>query len=639
MKVLHKKEHLKQEKDKMLAPSNAKNLGVHLAFVLHQEGQKPTTIELNKSKLLIGSFEHADIRLEGSTIAHYHTLVTIEADGTVHILDLHSKNGTYINGQMISSSVISSGDRLTIGNCHLAVEEVYSPTIIDDRDKHVDVMLAPILPPIGNDQHQKGLVLIDGEYCNITFDESNLHMAKSPLLESFKYQADSANDVLDFSQNAEANINIVRPIEGDSIEVTVCINGIVNSIEYLNLSNAQYAVSHTIKNNKTLLIPSAEPQASFISVIGNEIVLVPLTHHELYIDGELKTQDAQITLKPGQVAFYQRSTTQIFIRYATRPPKLSHPPFFGRDHAFKIQVAKWVSGASVLMLLLLLVDTKMPEPEKVVPVIYKRAEREEKAQDAQKNSNVDKQEGQRPDSSKDKQLAATKTAQANQDIPTQSPKPTPTASAAPAEAMPKPKAMQAYKFEFTNSVASAMNANNSANVDISAQKSTGKSGLAMNVPSSASGDLLAKTGQVQIGRLGGAGGGSAASGAGAQGLVARNGIDTAYVEPKTVVLGSMDPELLRRILQEHIPQFRHCYQQELAAHSDRVKGVVDLNFRIDKDGGVSNVDIRSKGAAFSPTGQGCMAKVLGLITFPRPKGGGVVDVRQPLNFFSENNKF
>ena len=30
----------------------------------------------------------------------------------------------------------------------------------------------------------------------------------------------------------------------------------------------------------------------------------------------------------------------------------------------------------------------------------------------------------------------------------------------------------------------------------------------------------------------------------------------------------MDPDLLRKILQEYLPQFRHCYQQELAQNNE-----------------------------------------------------------------------
>jgi hypothetical protein len=129
--------------------------------------------------------------------------------------------------------------------------------------------------------------------------------------------------------------------------------------------------------------------------------------------------------------------------------------------------------------------------------------------------------------------------------------------------------------------------------------------------------------------------GSGSGSYGSRGLANKAGFDSSYLEPKTVVLGSMDPELLRKILREYIPQFRHCYNQELVGKSEKIKGVIDLNFTISANGRVAKHSIRAKDARFSQSGIGCMGKVLGLIEFPKPKGGGVVDVRQPLNFFAE----
>ena len=125
---------------------------------------------------------------------------------------------------------------------------------------------------------------------------------------------------------------------------------------------------------------------------------------------------------------------------------------------------------------------------------------------------------------------------------------------------------------------------------------------------------------------------------GSRGLASKIGFDSSYLEPKTVVLGSMDPELLRKILREYIPQFRHCYQKELIGNSEKIKGVINLNFTISSEGRVSSHDIRAKDARFSKKGLGCMGQVLTLIDFPKPKGGGVVDVKQPLNFFAETEK-
>ena len=122
------------------------------------------------------------------------------------------------------------------------------------------------------------------------------------------------------------------------------------------------------------------------------------------------------------------------------------------------------------------------------------------------------------------------------------------------------------------------------------------------------------------------------------GLANKKGIDTAFVQSDTVVLGSIDPEVLRKILGEYLGQFRFCYQQELQEQSEKIKGIVDLNFRIEGDGKVSKVNIKSAQTKFSERGIGCMSNILKMIDFPKPKGGGLVDVRQPLNFYSESTK-
>jgi hypothetical protein len=123
-----------------------------------------------------------------------------------------------------------------------------------------------------------------------------------------------------------------------------------------------------------------------------------------------------------------------------------------------------------------------------------------------------------------------------------------------------------------------------------------------------------------------------------RGLANKKGIDTAFVQADTVVMGSIEPEVLRKILQEYLPQFKFCYQQELQDNSEKIKGIIDLNFRIEGDGKVSTVNIKTAATQFSAKGISCMSNILRIIDFPKPKGGGLVDVRQPLNFFSESTK-
>ena len=62
---------------------------------------------------------------------------------------------------------------------------------------------------------------------------------------------------------------------------------------------------------------------------------------------------------------------------------------------------------------------------------------------------------------------------------------------------------------------------------------------------------------------------------------------------------------------------------------------MNLDFEIDKIGKVGKINILAKDSRFSKKGINCMRKVLSIISFPKPKGGGRVAVRQPLNFFAE----
>jgi hypothetical protein len=118
---------------------------------------------------------------------------------------------------------------------------------------------------------------------------------------------------------------------------------------------------------------------------------------------------------------------------------------------------------------------------------------------------------------------------------------------------------------------------------------------------------------------------------GTKGLSGKTKATTAYIEANTKILGAMDPELIRKMMREHIPDFRFCYQRELLINPS-VAGVFDLKFQINSSGRGNRISIRNNGKAFSSNAKNCIKRVVSLINFPRPKGGGSVDVKQPMNF-------
>jgi len=313
----------------------------------------------------------------------------------------------------------------------------------------------------------------------------------------------------------------------------------------------------------------------------------------------------------------------------------------GKDTAFLKDSGKIFGTVMGLMLLLLLVDTSIKPPEeKQIAVIYRKAIKSEdvtKTKTAETPNKVDKDDGVKQKEYEKKEVKTAKAA-AQQPQPKQQPASAP-AAAAPAPSQQKvaekPK-MKAYEFKMNSAMSSFMNSK-SPTVDANSASRSLASTSNVKSANTNSKNLLKAQSSGAVGSLGESMNGAFNRDSGAKGLAAKGGIDTTYAAPKTVVMGSMDPELLRKILAEYLPQFRHCYQQELQKQED-VEGVLDMNFRIGKDGKVSKINIKAKDSRFSGGGVDCMASVLRLIDFPKPKGGGIVDVRQPLNFFSERAK-
>lgn len=123
--------------------------------------------------------------------------------------------------------------------------------------------------------------------------------------------------------------------------------------------------------------------------------------------------------------------------------------------------------------------------------------------------------------------------------------------------------------------------------------------------------------------------GTADTSTGAEGLSNKAGIYTAGIPSETVVLGSMDPDVIRRILREHIPQFRYCYQRALDNSGSTISGIVKMDFVIGASGSVSRA--AANGSRIPSKVRGCIAGVLRGIQFPKPLGGGRVEVSQPLS--------
>jgi TonB family protein len=134
---------------------------------------------------------------------------------------------------------------------------------------------------------------------------------------------------------------------------------------------------------------------------------------------------------------------------------------------------------------------------------------------------------------------------------------------------------------------------------------------------------------IGIGDIGtrGRGGGLNGYGSSVGTLGKKTSSEVAISSGNPVVEGSMDKELIRRVIHEHRNQVRYCYESELQRHPG-LNGKVTVKFVIGPAGQVqkSGVDTSSLG---NPAVENCIVARVYQWQFPKPKGGGIVQVSYP----------
>lgn len=595
-----------------------------LSLVL--DGEK---FKLNTEKLLIGSGENCDIRLDHNSISNYQAMIFTDQSGLTTVVDLEAQNGTFINGVRVSGKVaFFEGDTLTFGKVHCEIVESAEVIHFESREEHVQVYSelnsAKVHVP---EQTHENQVLIDDEYCDIIFDDNSFTpLSLNPV---DKLRVDEAEFVS--PDELDEAYDMAQKSDGRCIQVTTTVNGSLQDQFYYPMQDGSVkAFSSAKKNSVVIDVGSFDAPTTLFKV--NQGIL------EIADIKGFTASKQSMSLTPDQIIVMTCGTFQIFIEVAPVPAKLAHISSLRRDRAFYLDTAKKFAAVILPMLLILLVDFTIEKktPLKKLSIIYKKPTKtnvdNSKSIASENPNNTKKDTGHKSNKQPDKKISHSKSGEKSK--PKKSPKKAVAKAVAPASKKAKAKT-KAYDFKVATNVDSLFSNSSAAAV------SNSKSVSNVQTTSNVAGSLDTKvngTSSAEVGQLGKDSAGRGPASFGSKGLSSKAGRDTAYIQTETVVLGSMDPELLRKILQQYLPQFRHCYQQELAYNSEDIKGIVDLNFEIAGSGKVGKINIRAKDSRFSKRGINCMSKVLGIIDFPKPKGGGRVAVRQPLSFFSEKEK-
>ena len=126
------------------------------------------------------------------------------------------------------------------------------------------------------------------------------------------------------------------------------------------------------------------------------------------------------------------------------------------------------------------------------------------------------------------------------------------------------------------------------------------------------------------------GGGGSGYGKGAGDFGERHARTAKIVPGKPAVQGSLDKEIIRRVVRQHRREVKYCYETQLAKDAN-LKGKIVVRFTISPTGAVVSAVVKES-TVKNDAVHDCLVRKLKRWAFPEPKGGGTVIVTYPFSF-------
>ncbi len=641
--------------------------------------------KLTTGRYLIGRAESCEIIIPQSDISAVHAVIEVNASGMV-VYDMNSRNGTFVNGERIVSKNIGLGESVMFGSIVFQLKK-YNPTPdLPPVLKSLDPVTGPariVNPDLAGSYEAKPSVNLPKNQPIVDKQEGEnapyiiYPLSTDPLSDNSEYifeDADQLYPIFKYEVNKQA------------VEVIILFGDKVFSVDYLPEKNGVYKLAGVHQKGKNIEFPylGKTEEFNFVEIKEKQVTVNKLHNYQLLHLKDKKVDevtDGFISLDENDIIRLTNGNLEIYVRKISAPPKVKSAPVFGRDKDLLsyVFIAFLIVAIPVFALNFFEIDEKKDDakdPERIATILYreqlkintnktvaKMEKKKPRKQKAPKKPVVKKTtpKKQQATSQKSEQKTAKKTnnpgtksaakvqkvkrvknpapKRNNQSkvVKTRSSSKTPKTSSASTAAKSNVAAksqgrVETYKsFDFKSSVSSMMakgGSLKSATVKntVTGVTSSGVSGgVASNVEKANVGTEVGSLTGSTVGKLG--------ESKGTEGLSTKTGVYTAGIPSETVVMGSMDPDVIRRILRDNIPFFRSCYQKELdRSSSSNVSGTIKLDFTIGASGHVSRAGV--DGSSRLPANvKRCVIGVLRGIKFPKPMGGGTVDVKQPFNFY------
>ncbi len=631
-------------------------------------------------RILLGRSETCDLMVASDSVSAIHAVMEIFPTKAI-LYDMNSTNGTFVNGDRIVTKELYPGDHFQLAGIDFEYRVYNAATALPP--------VLDVLEPMEGKASVKTPPKVPVAPSLTVSDELDLPsivypLAADPKAEFSEYIFEDQKDIYPIFKYQTSK---------QAVEVIILFKDKIFSVDYLPEGNNLYQITGLKNSHKDIEFPylGKKDKYPFITLKKSQM---PVVHTlpgftPFFLSDDKKQVGEEFELGPQDILRLYNGDLQIFVRGVESPPKVAPAPILKRDPDFQKYLFFLLLFVGLVAVGFNVIELPEPEvkeelaPERLATILYKQpltisknkaVEKTEKApkraQKAPDKPAVEKKvvTKKQPDVKKPdvvetkvankKPDPGTKTAQTKQVVKQGTTPPKRTAQKAAPQASNRPAArtqtatarnapavsqvatksvgqVEVYKSADFKSTVSSLVAKGGTLSGVQTKAASGASGTQIGAASGvAGGSGSIETADIATnqGSLVGATVGKLGESIGAEGLSAKRAIYQAGIPAETVVLGSMDPDVIRRILMDNIIHFRSCYQNELSTRGQEFSGSVKLNFTIGASGHVSQAGV--DGSSSLPAGvKRCVVNVLRGIAFPAPMGGGVVEVKQPMNFY------
>lgn len=633
---------------------------------------------VTKRRCLIGRGQACDIVLPFGDVSTIHAVLEFDGKDQFKIFDLDSKNGTIVNNQKVVVEQVLIETPFFIGNNQVEVK-TYRKDDLPAAPLTILEKEIPRIPTRSSELPQPPLETLSTK--KDISDDHIPHMeyplARDPHAEFSEYIFEDADNLYPIFK---------YEVDKSAVEVIIVFNDRIQSVDYIPADNGAYSLVGSDPHDHEIEYPYLGKKEKFplVKMVNGEAELyTPVGYNVKSIGGnQERVLNNAFVLDRDEVIQFSNQHIQIYARSTEKPPKIASAPVFQRDSELRkyLFLTLFLVFSFLIPVSLFRVDVEVEKdkaPERIATILYKRKLTTSKSRAIQKTKKAPKKVQKSPKAviakkkpknivkkkpkkvvksnanpKKNGRKTSKKVGKVKKGAPNKGRKTVRKDTVRPTSRIAKAGsagtrrrvraantttrskgAVDTYKSaDFSSSISNLMSKGGTTKSFKAI--SAASSGIGTSAISGAESGATLKTAKVSnnTGSLSGVARGTLDSSKGAEGLVDKKSIYTAGLPFKTVILGGLDPDVIRQILVENIPRFRYCYQKVLDHSKNAFNGVVKLDFIIGASGHVTKAGVDSV-TNVPGSVRSCVVNVLRRIRFPEPRGGGVTEVSQPMNFY------